>query len=270
AAGAKAAGAKAAGADGARGGGDSAKSAGGGGSAAKSAAGSGRADAPAPKGLHLIRTATLRVRVADVAREADRARDAAADAGGFVSEESTTGTDGGRETSRLTLRVPVDSFDAVHRALSDGPGTILDDRVRSQDVSAQVVDIDSRVRTMRASVNRVRALMDDAVKIANVTALEGELSTREADLESLLAQRAKLGDRTSLATLTLTVEEAGSPAGTKAKDRAGFGDALAGGWHALGATARVVGVVLGALLPFLALAAVVLLVVGAARRAVRG
>ncbi|WP_063828138.1 DUF4349 domain-containing protein [Streptomyces sp. SPB78] len=253
------------GASGARSGADGAKSGGGAGRTTK-------ADAPTPKGPHLIRTATLRVRVKDVAEEADRARTAAADAGGFVSEETTTGGGGERARSRLTLRVPVDSFDAVHRTLSDGPGRLLDDEVRSQDVSSQVVDVDSRVRTMRASVNRIRALMDDATKIADVTALESELSTREADLESLLAQQAGLRDRTALSTLTLTVEGPGAPPEKKKekKDDTSFGDALAGGWHALTATVRVIGVVLGALLPFLAVAAVVLLAAWAVRGRVRG
>ncbi|MEU6439793.1 DUF4349 domain-containing protein [Streptomyces sp. NPDC047046] len=255
----------ASGADGARTGAHGAKSGGGAGTTAK-------ADAPTPKGLHLIRTATLRVRVADVAEEADRARAAATDAGGFVSEETTTGASGGRARSRLTLRVPVGSFDTVHRRLADGPGKLLSDEVRSQDVSSQVVDIDSRVRTMRASVNRIRALMDDATKITDVTALESELSTREADLESLLAQQAGLADRTALSTLTLTVEGPEAPAEKEHKKGgdANFGDALAGGWHALAATVRVIGVVLGALLPFLAVAAVVLLAAWAARRLVRG
>ena len=49
--------------------------------------------------------------------------------------------------------------------------------------------------------------MDKAEKLTDVVALEGELSSRQADLESLLAQQASLKDRTTLATVTLELSE---------------------------------------------------------------
>lgn len=122
--------------------------------------------------------------------------------------------------------------------------------MKAQDVTDQVVDVESRVTSQRASVARVRELMDKATKLSDVVALEGELSTRESDLEALLAQQASLKDRTSLATITLSLTETPvKPAGHKDEDP-GFTDAVAGGWGAFVTMLRWLAVAVGAVLPF--------------------
>ncbi|CAM5668014.1 hypothetical protein SALBM217S_02933 [Streptomyces griseoloalbus] len=121
--------------------------------------------------------------------------------------------------------------------------------------------MDSRVRSQRASVARVRELMDRATKLSDVVTLEGELSTRQAELEALLARQAALKDRTSLATITLSLAETPvKPAEKKDEDEdPGFVDALAGGWDAFVTMLRWVAVVFGAVLPFAAVAALLVL-----------
>ena len=71
--------------------------------------------------------------------------------------------------------------------------------------------------------------MDQATKLSDVVTLEGELSSRQADLESLLAQQASLKDRTTLATITLDALGAAEKpeAAEKEDDGPGFLDALA-------------------------------------------
>ncbi|MFE9453791.1 DUF4349 domain-containing protein [Streptomyces sp. NPDC006739] len=205
----------------------------------------------------IIRTASLTVQVKDVPKALDQARGAAEDAGGYVGQE-TTGRDGqGHERTRLVLRVPTDRYDEVLAGLQ-GAGKLLDRTAQAVDVTDQVVDVDSRVASQRASVARVRDLMDRATRLADVVTLEGELSSREADLEALLAQQASLKDRTSLATITLSLTQ--TPVREAAAHHTpGITDALAGGWHAFVTMLRWIALALGAVLPFAALAAVLAL-----------
>ncbi|WP_282792975.1 DUF4349 domain-containing protein [Streptomyces sp. CC224B] len=207
-----------------------------------------------PTGPHVIRTVSLTVRVKDVPRALERARAAAEAADGLVGDETTDRDGHGKERSRLVLRVPQARYAQVLSDL-EGAGRLVSRTAKAEDVTAEVVDVGSRIRTQRASVARVRELMDRASKISDIVSLEGELSTRQADLEALLARQASLKDRTALATITLTLTES-PPA------RAGGGDddptvvaALAGGWDAFVTMLRWVAVALGAALPFLAGAA---------------
>ncbi|MGC5360100.1 DUF4349 domain-containing protein [Streptomyces sp. DT24] len=218
----------------------------------------------AASATHVIRTATLSVEVQDVPGAVAAARAAATGSGGLVANESTERTDDDHETSRLVLRVPQDGYEAVLRDLA-GAGKLLSRTSDAQDVTDQVVDVNSRIATQRTSVARVRALMDRADRLADVVALEGELSTRQAALESLLAQQASLKDRTTMATITLVLTEPDAVA-KESEDDPGFLDALGGGWDAFVTLLRWAAMALGAAAPFLGAAVVLLLLV----RLVRG
>ncbi|EDY52583.1 lipoprotein [Streptomyces clavuligerus] len=211
------------------------------------------ADEAAPaQGEHIVRTAELEIRVPSVPRALKAARAAAEEAGGDVSEESTTGEEepGGMYSS-LVLRVPEDRYDAVLTRLA-GAGKLLNRSARAEDVTEEVVDVRSRLATQRASVERVRKLMDRAGKLTDVVALEEQLGKRQADLEALLAKEKSLKDRTTLATITLSLQEEAEKDGTGDGDGPGFLDALGGGWDALVTSSRWTGAGIGAALPFAA------------------
>lgn len=223
--------------------------------AADSASGAaGKPASKAPAQQHVIRTAELSVEVKDAAKALVTARRVATDAGGHVENETTERVDGTHLGSQIVLRVPQERYDSVLTELA-GAGKLLDRRASAKDVTDQVVDVESRIATQRASVARVRALMDRAEKLSDVVTLEGELSRRQADLEALLAQRVSLKDRTTMATITLRLSEPEEPSAEEREEgRPGFGDALSGGWNALVGAAAWVGIVLTALAPWLAVA----------------
>ncbi|MFE4060137.1 DUF4349 domain-containing protein [Streptomyces sp. NPDC059096] len=219
----------------------------------------------APAGVHVIRTAELTVRVEDTSKALSTARAAAGKAGGLVQDEVTERDEDSGATSRIVLRVPQASYDTVLAELS-GTGKLLSRKANAEDVTEQVVDVESRVASQRVSVARVRKLMDRATSLSDVVRLEGELSSRQSALESLLAQQASLKDRTTLATITLELfEDPVVREDGKAEDP-GFLDALGGGWDALLATVRWIGLVLGAVLPFAAVFAALLLLWRLVRR----
>ncbi|MCF2130412.1 DUF4349 domain-containing protein [Strepomyces sp. STD 3.1] len=213
---------------------------------------------PKAAATHVIRTASLTVQVEDVPKALDEARTTVENAGGYVGDEDTSRDEDGRERTRLELRVPVDAYQEVLDGL-EGAGKLLHRGAKAEDVTDQVVDVESRIRSQRASVARVRELMDRATKLSDVVTLEGELSSRQTELEALLAQQASLKDRTSLATITLSLSE--TPVDEAAgDDDPGFTDALAGGWDAFVTMLRWLAVALGAVLPFAVVAALLVLV----------
>jgi hypothetical protein len=130
---------------------------------------------------------------------------------------------------------------------------VLTRNLATQDVTAQYVDTESRLKSMRASVERVRALMTQAKDIGQVVVLEGELSRRESDLESLESQLGALKDSVERSTLTVSLSTPG--AGAVAEN--GFVSGLHAGWDAFAASARGLLTAIGAVLPFAAFFALV-------------
>ena len=86
--------------------------------------------------------------------------------------------------------------------------------------------------------------------------VESELTRRQADLESLEARLAALSDQSTLATLTVSLSPVLTAPATPVAPGA-FVDGLRGGWQAMLASVAVALRVLGALLPFGVLAALV-------------
>ncbi|MCX4634852.1 DUF4349 domain-containing protein [Streptomyces sp. P9-2B-2] len=206
----------------------------------------------APKAVpaQIVRTATVTVQTEDIAAALARARAAVDGAGGYTADETTDHDAAGHDRSRIVLRVPPAEYDGVLGRLA-GLGKLLSREVSAKDVTSQVVDTDSRIRSQRASVTRIRALMEKATTIGDIVSLESELSTREANLESLEAQLKSLKESTGMATVTLLLRQPDAAPGDRGDDRpTSFGDALSGGWHAFLTAVRWVLVAVGAVLPF--------------------
>ncbi|HYO20370.1 MAG TPA: DUF4349 domain-containing protein, partial [Dermatophilaceae bacterium] len=176
-------------------------------------------------GAKLTRNASLDLRVKDVAAGAARVRGIAlGQQAQVLSEQIGRGDPGGpvplQEGSEspspqtgfgtLTLSVPADKLDTALDQISKQVGTVLSRSTSSQDVTAQYVDTESRLKTMRASVARVRALMTQAKDIGQVVALESELSRRQADLESLESQLGALKNSVERSTLTVSLSTPGN------------------------------------------------------------
>lgn len=229
------------------------------GGAKEGASGSAAAKKPNPSAAaHVIRTASLSVEVKSAPKAAAAARVTAEAAGGLIADEKTEQVDDTRASSHVVLRVPQGEYDSVLRELS-GTGRLLSRTSTAKDVTDQVVDVDSRIASRRTSVARVRKLMDRADKLSDVVSLEGELSSRQAALESLLAEQASLKDRTTMATITLSLSEPKPHVKADTgddKDGPGFLDALSGGWHVFVTVVKWLAMALGAAAPFLAVAAV--------------
>ncbi len=175
-------------------------------------------------------------------------------AGGRIDGRSETAPDedyGGSAT--LTLRIPADQLDSVVERLRE-LGTIDELSTQSSDVTATVTDLESRISTLRASTARIEGLLADAVDISDIITLEDELASRQAELESLEAQQRGLEDQVSLSTIYLSLTTAPVVVVVDDDSPETFWDGLVAGWDALIAFVSVILVVLGVLLPWLAVA----------------
>jgi len=182
-------------------------------------------------GPKLTKTASLNLQVKDIDTAAAQVRTIASGLQAQVlSEQVGTGSPSGP--------VPLQSRSST--ATSFGTLTLS--------VPADTLDTDIRLQTMRASVTRVRALMTQAKDIGQVVALEGELSQREADLESLESQLGALQNSVERSTLTLWL----STPENKPVTNAGFVPGLRSGWDAFTGSLSGLLTALGAVLTFAA------------------
>jgi hypothetical protein len=210
----------------------------------------------------LVRTAQLSVDADDPVAATRRVRLAVAGAAGTVAQESST--DSG---AQLTIRVPADRLDQLIDSIA-GLGHVTQRTSQVVDATEDVIDLDARVASQRASVDRVRALLAQARSIGDVVSVESELTRREADLDSLTGRLNALKDQVALSTLTVDVDKAPVTA-TENPRPTGFLAGLTAGWEGLQTTASATGAVVGFLVPFLPVVAVLLGLVWLGRRIAR-
>ncbi|MFD5214691.1 DUF4349 domain-containing protein [Microbacterium sp. NPDC058345] len=221
----------------------------------------------------IITTAQVELRVRDVQQAADAIIALAAKHGGYVesadigaSRDATETTVPARPrdpgTGWISIRVAADALDTVLAALGDD-GEVLRSSVSRQDVTSTAVDLRARIDAARASVTRLTELMAKSGSVADLITAEAALSERQAQLESYEQELKRLDEQVALSTVTVQLAER---AVADEADPTGFADGLLTGWNGLVAALNGLVVVVGFLLPWLAIAAVVGLVVWLIRR----
>jgi hypothetical protein len=212
----------------------------------------------------IVTTASAHLATDDPGAAADDLTRWTEDQRGRVESRSESSEDGGT-TIDLRVRVPAGSTGDTTQRLRE-LGEVSSLTIESEDVSAQGRDLDARIKALEISVARLQDLMTKASTTADLLAAEQTLSQRQSDLEALQAERRGLSDQVAMATYTVVISSEDESA---ASSGSGFVGALASGWDAMVAALAVALRVVGFLLPWAALLAVLAAAYLAGRRLLR-
>src|SRR3990170_3702558 len=218
-------------------------------------------------GPAVVRTATLSIEVGEDGFVAafDSASLVAGKYGGFVESSSTGGTK--IQRGDLLIRVPADRFDEAVRDLR-ALGTVERQELSGQDVTAEFVDLEARLRTWEAQEAVLLDLMSQATTIEATLRVQRELQDVQFRIEQIEGQLRYLENRTELATIQVSLHEPGAvvPTTQQPSTRPSLAEAWEKAVDGFLAICYSVVVGLGYLVPLSALALIVWL---GARRLVR-
>ena len=159
---------------------------------------------PVDLGRDIVYTATITVEADDVAAAGRQAVNIVQDLGGIVFAQTTLTEP--EPVAEMTFKLrPADFATALERLA--GVGELVDQTVSAEDVTARIVDLESRITTAAASVVRLRGFLEQAAELEDVAQLERELLERETVLETLRGQLRTLQGLVDLATITLTINQ---------------------------------------------------------------
>jgi hypothetical protein len=202
----------------------------------------------------IVYTADLSMRAGDVNGAAAEAKRIVAAAGGYVGNENATQDPGSRPSATIVFKIPSAAYQGVLDQLSSSRiGRRLSLRQQADDVTQEVADVDSRVKSAQATLASFRKLLDRAHSVSDIVQLEQEITTRETELESLQARQKSLRAQTSYATVTLRLGGTTTTSGEHRNPK-GFSGGASSGWHAFTTFMGGLALVVGWLLPFLGLA----------------
>ncbi len=153
----------------------------------------------------IVKTGQLSLEVTDLDKAVTQARSAVTALGGSVSSSNRSGT-GDYAAASVTYRVPAGRWDDAFDALRKVGSKTLSEQTDTSDVTSQVVDLQARLDNLKSTESALQAIMAKAVAIADVIAVESQLSQTQGQIEQLTAQRDHLKDQAQMSTLTVTFQ----------------------------------------------------------------
>ena len=208
----------------------------------------------APLNRDVISTGQISVSAESISKARAEVIRLVASYNGSIADEQTDSDQRGRaHDSTLTLRVPTSSFVEAMDALAR-IGKVEHQSRKSEDVTTQVLDNEARVRAAERAIRQIEVLLGRANALRDIIAIESDLARRQADLDSLKSQQAWLEDQTSLSTINVQLSRPGEAPEDEAR---GFLAGLGNGWDALKTSSVVLLTVVGAVLPFAVLLALI-------------
>lgn len=173
-------------------------------------------DGSATKDPAVIRTAYLQIEIADVDAARTRLEDRVKAAGGYLSASTRYG-DASAPVIEATFRAPAAALNDLLAAFR-AEGKLLGESITSYEVTMQLIDLEARLKSLRASESAYLDLLKRASTVADVLAVQAELTHVRADIESYDAQRAALADQVAMSTITVQLSTPISPVSDATKN----------------------------------------------------
>lgn len=188
--------------------------------------------------------------------------------GGYLESSSEYTNSRDLRTASLTLRIPADSLDAFLSGTGE-LGRITSRNMSSTDVTASYQDTAARLENQKLLLARLQALTDTAGDLSDLLALETQLADTQYNIEQLESTLADTDQQVNDATVRVTLNEEAQP--DLRDETVSLGErirgALSTGWNAFVSFLQDCVVFLTAALPFIAIVAVMAIVIIIIRKA---
>lgn len=222
----------------------------------------------------VVKTAQLSIETLDYEKSTSDFENTVASYGGYIENSSVEGmrlgSSGSKRNASYTARVPADRLGEFLNS-AGSVGTVVSRSTGGEDVTQSYYDTDTRLKSLKTEQARLLELMQKAEKIDDVLSIEQRLTDVQTQIEQLTGELKKMDSLVSLATVTVSISEVEAITEPAAE---GFGGQIASVFHssiqAFVQAARSVFLVLIAVLPFAAAAAVIVGIVLFVRKRKRG
>jgi hypothetical protein len=118
-------------------------------------------------------------------------------------QNDTEGKDYESVFRKLIIRVPSKNFDLFLKDISKGVAYFDNKEISSQDVTAEYIDIDARLKAKKVLENRYLELLKKANKVSEMLEIEKQLSSIREEIEAKEGQLNYMQNRVSFSTVTI-------------------------------------------------------------------
>ncbi|MCD7734263.1 MAG: DUF4349 domain-containing protein, partial [Clostridiales bacterium] len=165
------------------------------------------ADSYDPSQVKLIYTAWVDVEVLDFDTAVSGLEALVDELGGYCESSYLSNYSSGRYAS-YTVRVPQEQYRAFLDAWSETDNCHLLSREEDvDDVGTEYFDLETRLSTLNTKMERLQALLAQAEEMADIIALESEISDTEYEIEIYTSELNRYDSLINYSTVYLTIDE---------------------------------------------------------------
>jgi hypothetical protein len=225
----------------------------------------------APADRLVVKKATIELQTDDVRSVFLKASHLVSEASGEYVEQSSLTGEGPTAQANLTLRIAIERLDRVMNELRE-LAHVQSENLAGDDVTAQVVDLDARLRNEQRVETELLELLQKRTDapLEDILQLREEISRVRQRIEQITAQQQRLSRLVSLATVLVIIRAEPTAAKDEEKRdddatlRQYFGSAVADAWSGgmrflADTLAGLIGVLIGGSIWWIALLAALLI-----------
>ena len=180
----------------------------------------GTASAPGTvDGAMIVKTGTLDLEVphGNLRPSVNRVTGTAVGLGGYLSV-SRTSYDVADATAQITIRVPVNNFDAAVKQLDTLPGVkVLGDSENGSDVTADFTNLQAQLNALTVERDDLVGVLAQANNIGDILNIHDRITGVQSNIDEIQGQMNLVANQASFSTLGVTLTERALPAPKKPK-----------------------------------------------------
>lgn len=150
----------------------------------------------------IIKNANLKIEVTDFKSFNESIHRIVKQYGGYVANEQQDVAENKYQTT-ITFKVPVDQFDAMVNQLP-GSEITLEKNITSEDVTAQVTDVKSRLASKKQVWLKYLDFLKSSKNMEEVLQVQNEINSLQEEMEAAEGRIKLLTHQSAMSTITLT------------------------------------------------------------------
>jgi hypothetical protein len=153
--------------------------------------------------LMVVYTGSLDLVVDDLPAALAKAKTAVLATGGYIGASEESNSDD-RSVAVITYRIPADRWEDALASLRGLATEVVGERTQATEVGGQMVDLEARIRNLRASEGVLVEIAKGTGKVTDLLEVEARIADVRGQIEVLEGQRARLADQVAYGTLVAT------------------------------------------------------------------
>ena len=179
----------------------------------------------------IVYNASVRMETTDYDTTRAALQEAVTAANGYLESTDQGGSkDSGSRYTYYTARIPAENYRSFLTAAGEA-GNVTSLNESAQDITAEYVDVEARLKALNDQRDRLNALADKAETTADLLEIESQLSDVQYQLESYTGQMRLMDNQVRYSTVDISLQEVQvlTPTATTFGEK--FVEAVTSGWR---------------------------------------